>query len=272
MSFLLRSLIVLFLGTILFQLVHVSPSFADLKALSGGERLQGLDRHYNLSFLWFDRLASGELSFTADPASPKRFRAILEAKTLGVAAWLTGDRIQRYETLLELTPEGKFQPLHYSALMHKKKGNKVIEQIKLYTFDSATRTIMMTRNKGGKAGVERPVKILGDLFPVDFLTAGFNFISGAEGPITAGTIKEIVTFTDEGERKIIIEVLTAEQWPKNSFLKKEGGTLLKITLPPEILDTSGGAVYALLDGKLLPDQVIVENVLGMGTVRGELRP
>ena len=235
------------------------------------EVLTGLDRHYNLAFLWFDRLALGQLSFRPDPSGPNRYRAILDAKTLGVAAWLTGDRVQHYETLMEMSPQGRFVPLEYRATMLKKKESGVIEQAKLYTFDVATRTIFLTRSKAGKQGVKKPLKVLGERFPVDFLTAGFNFISGVDGPIREGERKAIVTFTDKGEQEIIIEVLRAKAWPSTSFFKKGSGTLLKITLPSEILDTDGGAVYALLDEKVLPQRVIIENVLGVGEVRGELR-
>jgi hypothetical protein len=234
--------------------------------------LTGLDRHYNLSFLWFDRLALGELSFSKDPSGPNRYRALLDAKTLGVAAWLTGDRVQHYETLMEMTPQGRLVPLEYRAMILKKKEGSVIEHAKIYTFDPATRTIFLTRSKAGKQGAKQPLKVLGERFPVDFLTAGFNFISGVDGPICAGERKEIVTFTDKGEQAIIIEVLRDGAWPMTSFFKKGSGTLLKITLPTEILDTGGGSVYALLDEKLLPQRVFIENVLGLGDVRGELRP
>lgn len=236
------------------------------------QRLDGLDRHYDLSFLWFDRLAIGELSLVHDPLLPKRYRALLEARTLGVAAWLTGERVQRYETLMEMTSQGRFVPLEYRIMIHKKKGGKVIEQSKLYTFDAATRTIKLTRYKEGKEGKEDPVKMVEDHFPIDFLTAGFNFISGVDGPIRSGARKEIVTISNKGVEKIVIEVLRAEDWPEIPFFPKGKGTLLKIILPPDILDTSGGAVYAMLDEKFLPQRVIVENVLGMGDVRGDLRP
>jgi hypothetical protein len=234
--------------------------------------LSGLDRYYNLSFLWFDRLARGQLSFSRDPSGPNRYRALLDAKTLGVAAWLTGDRVQHYETLMELTPQGRLVPIEYRALILKKKGSVTVEHAKIYTFNVATRTIMLTRSKDGKKEAAQPIKVLDKSFPVDFLTAGFNFILGVDGPIQAGERKEIVTFTDKGEQKIIIEVLDADKWPLTSFFNAGSGTLLKVTLPTEILDTSGGSVYALLDEKLLPQRVIVENVLGLGEVRGELRP
>lgn len=256
-----------------FPCILSANSLPAAETTTAYQRLCGLDRHYDLTFLWFDRLAIGELSFRQDPQSPGRYRARLEARTLGVAAWLTGDRIQSYETLMEATPEGRLFPREYRAMIHKKKGGEVTEQTKLYIFDGAARTILLTRSRDGKKGVEQPVKILGDRFPVDFLTAGFNFISGVDGPLRPGERKEIVTFTDEGERTIVIEVLRADEWPKKAAqFKKRKGTLLKITLPTEILDTSGGAVYALLDEELLPDRALVENVLGMGDVQCELRP
>lgn len=236
------------------------------------EALTDLDRHYKLSFLWFDRLALGQLSFCKDPSGPNRYRAVLDAKTLGVAAWLTGDRVQHYETLMEMTPQGRLLPIEYRVMILKKKESEVIEHAKLYTFDAATRTIFLTRTKSGKQGARQPLKIDGKSFPVDFLTAGFNFISGVDGPIRPGERKEIVTFTDKGEQEIIIEVLQPDAWPSTSFFKKGSGILLKVTLPPEILDTGGGAVYALLDEKVLPQRVIIENVLGLGDVRGEVRP
>ena len=233
--------------------------------------LTGLNRHYNLSFFWFEGLALGQLSFASDPSGPNRYRAVLDAKTLGVAAWLTGDRVQHYETLMEMNPQGWLVPLEYSVVIYKKKEGVVVNHAKLYTFDAATRTIMLTRSKDGKSGVKEPIKILGKRYPVDFLTAGFNFILGANGPLRAGERKEIVTFTDKGERKIAIEVLNAADWPETPFFNKESGTLLKVILPTEILDTGGGAVYALLDEKFLPQRVFVENVLGLGDVLGELR-
>lgn len=234
------------------------------------QSLIDLDRHYNLSFLWFDRLAVGQLSFRRDPSAPNRYRAILDAKTLGVAAWLTGERKQHYESLMEMTPQGRFVAIEYRSMIHKNKGGQVVEQTKSYKFEPATRTIFVTRHKVGQKA-EEPRKIICESCPVDFLTAGFNFISGADGPLEPGVRKEILTFTEKGERNISIEVLSAANWPKTPFLKKGSGTLLKIILPTEVLDTGGGAVYALLDEKVIPQRVIVENVLGLGDVRGELR-
>jgi hypothetical protein len=180
--------------------------------------------------------------------------------------------MQRYETLMEMDPQGRLQTLEYESMIYKNKGGKVVEQSKHYTFNAKNRTIMMTRSKAGKQGKEQPIKVFSERFPVDFLTAGFNFILGADGPIRAGERKEIATFDDKKEQKIVIEVLSADAWPKTPFFAKGSGTLLKIILPPDILDTSDGAVYALLDDKFLPSRVIVKNVLGLGDVRCELRP
>lgn len=252
--------------------VYAAPSLPPLEVTGELQSLVGLDRHYNLSFLWFENLAAGHLSFTKDPTAPNRYRALLDAKTLGVAAWLTGDRVQHYETLMELTPQGRLAPLEFQSMINKKKGGVTVKQSKFYTFDLANRSITLTRTTDGKIGKEKPLKVEGDRYPVDFLTAGFNFILGVDGPLRSGDRKEILSFTHEGEKKIVIEVLRAESWPTTPFFERGSGTLLKIILPPEILDTGGGAVYALLDKQLLPLRVTVENVLGLGDVRGELRP
>lgn len=238
---------------------------------TGIKKLVGSERRYNLSFLWFDHLASGELSFIQDPSHPKRYRALLEAKTLGVAAWLTGDRIQRYETIMEITPQGRLQPLEYKSRIYKKKGGAVTEQSKFYTFDLLKQTITLIRSKDHKKGIEEPVKTKGRDLPIDFLTAGFNFISGVYGPIQVGERKTISTFTHKGEQEIVIEALRPNDWPTTPFFKSGRGTLVRVTLPTEILDTDGGSIYALLDDQFLPQRVIVENVLGLGEVRGELQ-
>lgn len=275
-KFLMRRTLALLLGIWLLLTSPCTSGAAATPPLPGNKAslqvLTGLDRRYNLSFLWFDRLAVGRLSFSRDPSAPNRYRAVLAARTLGVAAWLTSERVQRYETLMEMTTQGRLMPLEYSSMIHKKKGGTVSEHAKLYTFDVATKTILLTRSKDGKRGIEKPVKLLCDHCPVDFLTAGFNFILGADGPLREGERKEIFTFTDKGESTIVIEVLRAESWPQTPFFSKGSGTLLKITLPPEILETGGGAVYAFLDKKALPQRVLVENVLGLGDVRGELQP
>lgn len=261
-------------GLFLFSLCPLAVAESSPVSLQKAslQSLIDLDRHYNLSFLWFDSLAVGQLSFRRDPSAPNRYRAILDAKTLGVAAWLTGERKQHYESLMELTPQGRFVALEYLSMVYKTKDGRVIEQTKSYKFEPATRTIFVTRHKAGQKGEEKPRKIVCESCPVDFLTAGFNFIFGADGPLEPGVRKEILTFTDKGERNIIIEVLSAADWPQTPFLKKGRGILLKIILPTEILDTGGGAVYAMLDEKVLPQRVIVEKVLGLGDVRGELRP
>lgn len=230
------------------------------------------ERHYDLSFLWFDNLASGELSLSPDPLSPNQYRAFLQGKTLGVAAWLTGDRVQSYETLMSVSPLGRLNPLEYRSIIDKKKGSEEISQTKLFTFNPFKRVISMTRTKKGKQDKSSLFKCNNPCFPVDFLTAGFNFIFEFDGPITPGTYHEIVTFTDDKEETIFIEVLRQKDWPKSDFFKKEKGTMLKVTLPKEILDTGGGSVYALLDTENLPKKVIIENVLGLGDVRGVLRP
>lgn len=229
----------------------------------------GLSRNYDLSFLWFDRLADGHLSFAPD-LLPGRYRAILEAKTRGVAASLTGDRVQRYETLMEWSPQGRLVPIEHTSNIVKNKQGKKIAQAKLYTFDKSGK-IEMFRIKDGKRSAGRILPIRSNCLPVDFLTAFFNFVIGVDGPLGEGERRELSTIGQRGEEKISVEILKLEQWPKLSIFKNRSGILLKVVLPPEVLDTGGGSVYALLSHDGRPERVIIENVLGIGDVRGMLR-
>ncbi len=50
-----------------------------------------------------------------------------------------------------------------------------------------------------------------------------------------------------------------------------GGTLLRVTVDPEVFNTGDTGLYAFLDANGRPSHGIVENVIGMGDVYGYLR-
>lgn len=269
----IRKLLPCLLGLCLYLSLPagVSAAPADLDGCPPAlHRFIGLSRNYDVSFLWFDRLAEGHLDFVLD-AVPGRYRAVLEARTLGAAAWLTGDRVQRYETLMVWSPQGRLQPIEFTSSIYKKKRGKKIVQTKFYTFDERACKVEMFRIKDGTKSAGTPLKLKGKTLPVDFLTAYFNLVSGADGPIAEGDRREMLTFGKDGEAQIVVEVLRPERWPETPFFPKGNGLLLKVSLPPEVLDTGGGAVFALLDRNGHPERGIVENVLGMGDVRGVSR-
>lgn len=230
-----------------------------------------LDRpqDYAISFLWFDRVADGRMTLQRDKVVG-RYRAILEARTRGTSAWLTGDRVQRYETLMELTPAGRLLPLDHSAHIEKGKGEKRTIQTKRYLFDNHDHRVVVRRLKGGVDAEVKTIALQPGAAPDDFLTAFFNFSLGVYGEVREGRSYRIPTLTRNGISTIDVKVLPAAGRPAAAFFPA-GGVLLEVTLDPEILDTGGGAVYARLDGDGLLERGIVKNVLGLGDVKGVRR-
>jgi hypothetical protein len=61
-----------------------------------------------------------------------------------------------------------------------------------------------------------------------------------------------------------------EQRPEDSFFPRHG-LVGRAILDEEILDTQGGTVYVWFDDLGRPQRGLVENVIGIGHVRGKLR-
>lgn len=235
----------------------------------GEDRLsQMLDEHqsFDIAFLWFDRLASGNL-FLSEDEEPGRYRAVLEARTLGLAAWLTKDRLQRYESLMERREDGRLQTVNHSSTIYKGKGSKRRGRTKTFHYNYDQRLVEISVERDGVVTNGEPLPMVEGEQPQDILTAFYNFRAGYYGPIRPGRNVSIPTFTRKGESEILIDLLTRSEWPKGLKVP-EGSVLARITLDPEIFKTGGGRVYVWFNQAGIPDGGVVEKVLGMGDVRG----
>lgn len=224
---------------------------------------------YDISFLWFDRLARGTLRFRHG-SRPGTYEAELDATTLGVASWLTGERRQHYLSQMELMPDGKLRTLFQQSLIAKGTGEKRREKGKRYVFDYPGKAVRMLRLDGPQAREAAVFPMEPDEQPNDFLTCFFNFRAGRFGAVQEGADFTIPTFTRDGKALIYIHVLTAaERKSVKGF--PAGGLLAQVQLDAEELDTEKGAVFVWFDSAGRPARGLVENVLGLGNVRGELR-
>jgi len=236
------------------------------------ERMVGEHLVYDISFLWFDRLAEARLSLEAiEPAG--RYRATLVAQTLGVAAWLTGERVQRYVSVMERTADGHLRSLVHESRIIKGKGKKRGARSKRYTFDYEKKQVRYQRVKDGKAYKEKTFPLQEGsegIPPADILTAFYNFRIGFFGPLRVGGEYAIPAFDKDGTSRILIKILPPEERRNRPFFPAEG-LLCRVTVDQEIFDTGDGAVYAWFDEEGRPLRGMVENVLGLGDVRGILR-
>jgi len=233
------------------------------------ERMVGESFSYDISFLWFDRLAQGNLSFSRGER-PGTYRAVLEARTLGVAAWLTKDRVQRYVSEMEKGPDGKLRSLSHESRILKGKGDELRDRTNLYTFDYRDRQIRFQRAKSGKFYKDVRLPMAEGNPPNDFLTALYNFRAGFFGPVQEGRRYVIPTFDRDGTEKIVLEVLSPRERSHDRFFP-HGGVLCRVTLGEEVFGTGGGVAYVWFDDYGRPARGIVENVIGLGDVKGTLR-
>ncbi|BCR05736.1 hypothetical protein DESUT3_28050 [Desulfuromonas versatilis] len=233
------------------------------------EALVGEVLTYDISFLWFDRLAEGELSLRPGER-PGTFVATLEARTLGVAAWLTRDRLQRYVSHMEIGPEGRLRSLQHESLIIKGKGAEKSNRGKLYRFDYPGHRVVFQKIREGEVYGEQSLPMQAENPPNDILTAFFNFRAGFFGPVQSGQRFVIPAFSRKGEGEIVVEILTDRQRSKLDFFPK-GGVLARVDVDEEVFDTGGGSVYVWFDNFGRPARGIVENIIGLGDVKGTLR-
>jgi hypothetical protein len=222
---------------------------------------------YDISFVWFERLAEARLRFLP-AAQPDTFRAVLEAHTLGVAAWLTKDREQRYESIMTRDAAGQFHSQSYSSAIYKGRGSERSGRTKTYRYDFAQKLVHISVDRGGVVTTGEPLEMAAGPEPSDMLTTFINFMVGNFGELRPGETLVVPTYTPKGFSNIEVTVLFPEQhlegFPRN-------GTMCRVRVDQEVFDTGGGYVYAWFDDEMLPVIGMVEKVLGMGNVRGVLR-
>jgi len=248
---------------------------APLQAVAAGDTMDSgplrifLNRElaYDISFLWFEQLAEARLRFL--PAGkPRLYRAVLEANTLGVAAWLTKDREQRYEALMVLGDDGRFHADRYSSAIYKGRGSKRSGRTKTYHYDFEQREVRISVDRGGVVTEGEPIPMEEGPEPSDMLTTFINFMAGNFGELKPGETLTVPTYTPKGFSDIEVTVLRPEQ-RLDGFPR--GGTLCRVKVDQEVFDTGGGFVYAWFNDEMVPELGMVEAVLGMGNVRGNLR-
>lgn len=231
--------------------------------------LVGREFVYDISFLWFDHLAKGRFTLMKGK-QPGTYRAILEARALGLAAWLTQDRVQSYVSLMERAADGTLRSLSYQSRILRRRDGEVIDRTKLYTFDYTHHQVRIAKLADGKPMWQETQPMTGAA-PNDILTSFFNFRAGRFGPLVKGQHYLVPTFDRKGEGNIEIYLLRDSERKDLDFFPA-GGLVARLKVDPEIFDSKDGGIYVWLDDQLRPARAIVQNVIGLGDVRGTLRP
>lgn len=247
------------LGFSTFAHAGTSPTIDDLV---------GTDLHYRVGFLWMDHVADGEFSLERDP-EPGVYLARLVGKTRGFTAWLTNDRLQSYETRMRLMPDGHLQTLTHESLIDKGSGKKRKRRSKLYQFEPDQHRVVVEKHGDGQLMWRKEIEVGNEPFPVDVLTAFFNFATGVYGPFERGRRYEIPAFSGKGVGKITIEVVPGKEAPGNLF--DDDQLICKVQVDQDVFDTSDGVLYVQFDAMMRPQKGLIKDIIGLGDIRGVRR-
>jgi len=255
-------------GGLLFQprLVLSNPGpgpFASLEDLVG-ERLQ-----YDLSFLWFDKAASGSIQFLRDGDG---FKAVLEAETMGFVGFLTSYRRHVYISHLSYLPQEKKLRSHLfeRLVIIRKREERTITHL-----DYAKRLMRWEIFRNGKLKGKKSKPIAKEREYEDILSAFFNVRLGYFGPVRRGRSFAIDTIPEKGQTSIEVHVIDREEAIRDKDLFGEGFRedliYIKLKVPKEIFKSKTGEVCIWVDERIIPIRGVVKDYIGFGDIRGILR-
>lgn len=233
------------------------------------EMLVGEQFSYDVSFLWFKRLAEGTISLQRGEA-PGTYLAIMEARTLGIAAFFTKNRVERYQTTMEIGPDGVLRPLVHSSHTFKGQGKTLREKKTTYTFDYVAGKVGYKKIKSNRITADELLPLGTDGPVFDILSALYNLRLGTFGSFAEQRIY-IPTFHRKGIEDIVIAPAGDISRKDKKFFSKSG-TLCKVLVDPSIFKTKGRELLISFDEQNRLQKGIVKNVIGLGDVKGVLRP
>ena len=225
------------------------------------------DLTYDVSFLWFSGLAAARIRLQPG-AVAGRYVASLEARTLGLTAFLTRHRRNRYETTMELV-DGRLRPLRHEAVDTRGTGDSTRHRRTVYEFDYEHREILFRKTKTGFPD-EDELRPMPDEGVYDVLSALYNLRAGLLGPLAPGAEYTLATVASDGARNIDIRILDAAE--RESYTKfPGGGQLASVRVGGDVFGTEDGSVFVWFDRRMQPGRTVVEKVLGLGDVTGTLK-
>lgn len=229
--------------------------------------LVGETLSYNVSFLWFKRIARGEIRLEAGETTGT-YLATLTARTRGTAAFFSNNRVETYSTLMEEGPDGLLRPLFQRSDTQKGKQGQETHRQTSYTFDFANQSVTYEKSVNGTIENTQELEMEENVPIYDFLTAFYNLRLGRLGAFVPGRDIKLSAFSRKGPEEIVISSLIDGDHSQLKF--SEGLMLCKVLMSPETFKTDGSDIYVGFDELFRPQLAVVKNVIGLGDVRGEL--
>ncbi len=257
--------------SLLLLLVSSAPGYAGAKndgIIKPIQELVGEDYLYSIDFLFFTKLAEGELRLS-ETDLPNIYRAELVGRTLGVASWLTGDRTQTYSSLMKLAPDGSLLSVEHHAKIVKRKRGKWQNRVRYYRYDYEQGKVFDKKFREGVFRPEKEYDIPEGQQPVDMLTAFYNLRVGTYGPLVRGAHFLISTYAKGEFPTLEINVLTFEQQAEYGYFPPQG-LLVQVKVDPEVFETGSGKLYIWFNDAGILERGIIEDLIGFGDIQGYL--
>lgn len=232
------------------------------------DQLAGEDHLYAIDFLFFKELAAGEMRLSKTDR-PNVYKAELVGRTLGVASWLAGDRRQAYTALMEQSPDGSLRSMQYVANVTRKRWGKQRDSSRSLEFDYVQGTVSDVKSKDGVSQPKAVHQIPQGQQPVDMLTAFYNLRTGVYGPLEHGARFSIPTYAKGAFPTIEVSVLTEDEQAKQDYFPAHG-LLIRAIVDQEVFGSDSGTLYFWIDNRGLLERGIVEDIIGLGDIKGYL--
>lgn len=232
------------------------------------DAMVGEQLSYDVSFLWFDRLAEGAIRLIRGE-QPGTYLAILEARTRGVAAVVTKNRREKFQTLMEVGPDGTLRPLVHSSHTIRGTGKGRREKITSYTFDYANQQVKYQKIKNNRIHADELLALETEGPVYDILSGFYNLRAGNFGRFDNQQI-HMPTFHRKGIEEIVVAPIKAKSEKDQRFFGKDN-VLCQVLLDPSVFGTKGRDLLVSFDGQSQPQRAVVKNVAGLGDVKGVLR-
>jgi len=232
------------------------------------EELVGERMEYDISFLWFKHLAEGSIRLERGKEQGT-YLATMEARTLGLAAFVTRQRVEKYQTLMEIGPNGLLRPQLHSSHTFRGTGASRKEKRTTYRFDFANRRVNYHKIKSAMLVADEDFELgtAGNVY--DILSAFYNLRLGTLGEIGQQQIN-IPALHRKGSEEIVVAPITEQERKREKFFAATG-RVCKVLVDPEVFKTQGRELFVSFDEAYRLDRGIIKNVIGLGDVKGVLR-
>jgi hypothetical protein len=239
------------------------------ETIRAADALLGEELVYHISFWIFQDMAIGKVTLESDEDGG--YVATLDAHTVGMVDKIFQHRHDIYTSYLELSPDGTI----FITKSFKKTtdvNGKVRNGVTYMDYENRVMTWMSwgggKEEKSGGSGFPEGV------YPVDPLTAFYNFRIGAYGPAGEGREYRIPTFPkDEKVPELYMRITTREEMKKRRRGVKAPAAdyLADARIDKEFFGSGSGEIEILFTGGLLPVKAVAKDVAFFGDVTGTLR-